>query len=550
MRGVVMAGIAVAAVLAALPFGAQAAPSAPYVIRYDSWSAEDEKGYSDFVQAIGEAHCRSVNECLHDPANRFRASDPPGTVIDSDCADFPYVLRFYYAWKNGLPFSYESAIEPRGSSGDFRYSPNGNVVTARRELSSGSMGGLDILNRMRDEVSSASYRLHPDMDGPVVPDLYPVAVDRASIRPGTMIYDPAGHVALVFRVDPDGRVHFIDSHTDYSLARSIYDLRFARAVPGAGAGFKNWRPQTLAGAHRAADGSLAGGHIDIARNAALADFSTEQFFGNGPRPADADWASGVFTLNGERVGYYDYVRAKLSTSGELSYDPVKEVHEMVQSNCSDLRYRAQAVDMAIAAGIQNRPEPARLPPNIYGTEGDWETFSSPSRDARLKTAFKELRDAAERFVIMYVRGGDPHLNYTGDDMVGDMLATYRRDIGACPVDYQRTDGSRVTLSYEDARKRLFAMSFDPYQCVERRWGATDPAELSTCRDGPEKQAWYAAEQKLRNQLDRTYEARMDFTRDELGMPGDGKGVDSPPDTDTLAFLLRVRAARPGNSAGF
>ena len=460
------------------------------------------------------------------------------------------MLRVYDAWKNGLPFSYESPVEPRGSSGDFRYSPNGNVVTARRALASGPMSGLDVLNRMRDEISSASYRLHPEMDGPVVPDLYSVAIDRATIRPGTMIYDPAGHVALVYRVDDDGRIRFFDSHTDYSLAHSIYDLRFARAVPGAGAGFKNWRPQVLVGATRAHDGSLVGGHIEVARNAALPDFSVEQFYGNGPRPADADWKSAQFLLDGDKVDYYDYVRAKLSTSGELNYDPVKEIHEMVLSNCSDLRYRAQAVEMAIAAGIENRPEPERLPQNIYGTEGDWETFSSPSRDARLKTAFKELRDAAERFTIMYVRGGDPHLSYLGDDMVGDMLAVYRRDTAACSVSYARTDGSRVTLGYEDARQRLFAMSFDPYQCVERRWGASDAAELSTCRDGAIKQAWYGAEQRLRNQLDRTYEARMDFTLDALKAPGDGKGVDKAPDTDVLAFLTRVRDARPGNSAGF
>jgi hypothetical protein len=541
-----MRALLLAVICLVLPAAAVAAPSAPYLIRFDSWSPEDEKGYGDFVAAIGEARCRSVDECLHDPANPFRASDPPGTVIDSDCADFPYVLRFYYAWKKGLPFSYESAVVPRGAAGDFRYSPNGNVVTARRELASGTMGGLDILNRMRDEVSSASYRLHPDFDGPVIPDLYPVAIDRGSIKPGTMVYDPAGHVVVVYRVDPDGRVRVIDSHTDYSLARSIYDLRFARAVPGAGAGFKNWRPQRLVGATRAADGSLMGGHIVLAKNAELADFSTEQFFGNGPRPADADWASGAFTLNGEKIGYYDYVRAKLSASGELTYDPVKEIHEMVQSNCSDLRYRAQAVEMGIAAGIQNRPEPERLPPNIYGTEGDWETFSTPSRDARLKTAFKETRDAAERFVIMYVRGGDPHLSYLGDDMVGEMLAAYRRDTAACSVSYARGDGSRVTLSYEDARRRLFAMSFDPYHCVERRWGASDPAELSTCRDGAAKQAWYAAEQGLRNQIERTYEARMDFTRDEAKT----QGADAPPDTDVLAFLTRVRDARPGNSAGF
>jgi len=88
------------------------------------------------------------------------------------------------------------------------------------------------------------------------------------------------------------------------------------------------------------------------------------------------------------------------------------------------------------------------------------------------------------------------------------------------------------------------MSFDPYQCIERRWGATDPRELATCRDGPWKQSWYAAEQNLRNQIDRTYDAQMDFSLEELKTPGPGKGVAAPPDIDARAYLLSVRGARP------
>ncbi len=536
------------AVLFAAPV-AHAAPGTTYVVRYDHWSDDDERGYRDFVAALGEADCSTVDSCLHNAANPFRASDPAGTVFESDCADFAYVLRFYYAWKRGLPFSYEDGVTARGAASDIRYSPNGNLVTSRHDVPGGTMSGVEILNKMRDDVSSASYRLHPDVDGPIRPDLYSASLDPKSIRPGTLIYDPAGHVAVVFRVDPDGRVHYFDSHPDFTLTRVVYDLRFARAVPGAGAGFKNWRPQSLVGAKRQADGTLTGGHIELAANAQITDFSTEQFFGNGERPADAAWFTGKFTLNGETVNYYDYLRAKLS-GGLLVFDPIKEVHEMVQSNCSDLRYRVQAVEVAIAAGIQRRAEPDRLPSNIYGTDGDWETFSTPSRDARLKTAFKELRDTAERFVIMYERGGDPHLTYLGDDMVGELLQTYDRDTAACTIRYTRSDGVSVALGYEDARKRLFAMSFDPYHCVERRWGATDAGELASCADGAVKRDWYAAEQNLRNQIDRTYEARMDFTLPELAAPGDGKGVAEAPDTDVRAYLMRVRAARPGVTAGY
>ncbi len=77
------------------------------------------------------------------------------------------------------------------------------------------------------------------------------------------------------------------------------------------------------------------------------------------------------------------------------------------------------------------------------------------------------------------------------------------------------------------------MSFDPYHCVERRWGAAG-AELASCRDGALKRRWYDAEQKLRNQIDRTYETRMDFTLGELEA-GRG-GVTAAPDTDASGWL--------------
>ena len=185
---------------------------------------------------------------------------------------------------------------------------------------------------------------------------------------------------------------------------------------------------------------------------------------------------------------------------------------------------------------------AILPANIYGTDGDWETYSTPSRDARLKTAFKELRDEAQRFVTMY-RKSDPKLAYRGNDLVADLLNVYDQEAAKCHVTYARTDGSRVTLGYDEARRRLFLMSFDPYHCIERRWGATDAAELSTCRDGAVKQAWYAAEQNLRNQIDRTYDAQMNFTLAELRTPGAGKGAPSPPDIDARAYLVSVAGAR-------
>jgi len=491
-----------------------------YVVRSDHWSEADEQGWRDFIAAIGSSDCATLDACLKRPANPFRGSDRPDFVFQSDCADLPYVLRFYYAWKRGLPFSFASDLSALGPTRDIRYSAGGNAVAARYDVPSGTMSGYAIIQKMRDATSSASYRLHPaSEDG----DFYPAAIDPSSIRPGTVVYDPAGHVGLVYKVDDKGRIHFFDAHTDYSLTETVYDLRFARDRPAIGAGFKNWRPVRLIGATGRADGVLVGGHIALAANKDIADYSLEQFTGNGRRPADADWKSGTFTLNGEVLDYYDYVRARMA-GGKLVFEPVAEVRDMARSTCADLHYRADAVELALAAGIQNRAEPARLPDNIYGTEGDWETYSTPSRDARLKTAFKYLRDQVQRFVEMQ-RRNDPHLSYRGDDLVGDMLKAYDRETRFCRV---------AGLTYEEARQRLFAMSFDPYHCRERRWGGECASE------DPAKRAWYDAEQGLRNQLERTYAARMDFTLDELK----ARPVTAAPDTDVRAYLLSQSTNAP------
>jgi len=529
-----------------LPFN-MAQASFFYVIRYDHWSESDERGFGEFLAGIGDSNCRTVNACLHGGGNPFRASDPPLIYFKADCADLPYVLRAYYAWKRGLPFSYERAVEPRGHSRDMRYSRYGNEVIERKDVLTGSTTGYGLMETLRDNISSAYYRVPPDLEDPQVPDHYSPAIRPRAIRPGTLVYDPNGHVATVYKVDDDGRIHYLDAHPDNSLTRGLYDLRFVRASPAMSAGFKNWRPLKLVGYIRRADGALVGGRMVLAKNSEIADFSLEQYYGNGPHDWDDSlWAMGGFRLGGELIDYYDYVRARLG-GGRLEFDPLKEVADMVDSNCADLHYRADAVALAIAAGIQNRPQPGRLPPNIYGTEGDWETYSTPSRDARLKTAFKELRDQAQRFVEMYARGGDPHLHYSGNDMVADMLSVYDDHAGRCTVAYTRSDGSSITLTYEDARRRLFAMSFDPYHCIEHRWGASDPAELSTCGDSASKRAWYRAEQRLRNQLDRTYDAQMDFDLDELGEPGEGRGVAMPPDIDTRGYLVRMQGSGPGRS---
>jgi hypothetical protein len=97
----------------------------------------------------------------------------------------------------------------------------------------------------------------------------------------------------------------------------------------------------------------------------------------------------------------------------------------------------------------------------------------------------------------------------------------------------------VTLGFDDAVSRLFAMSFDPYQCVERRWGAVSEVELATCRDDEIKTRWYSAEQNLRNQAERSYSSRAHFTLAELEQGGPGSGSRKPPPADVAQLIANI-----------
>jgi len=56
------------------------------------------------------------------------------------------------------------------------------------------------------------------------------------------------------------------------------------------------------------------------------------------------------------------------------------------------------------------------------------------------------------------------------------------------------------MSFDELSRRLFAMSFDPYHCVELRWGK-DISDGAACPDQAGKRRWYANEQQARHVTD-------------------------------------------------
>lgn len=519
--------LAFALLVSAIP---TASAGANWRITKPEWTEEDEKGYSDFVQRIGESKCDTPDDCINSSANPYRATDGRGIDFNADCADLVYMLRAYYAWKNGLPFSYATGVFTRGG-GDVRFSPKGNRIAGRRNITGGE-NGRSVIYAIRSAVSSATYRIGPDIDENPLTDLYPPKIQPGSIRPGTAIYDVNGHVAIVYKVDEVGRVYYMDAHPDFTLTRSVFGPQFGRDLPSLGAGFKNFRPIRY-----------EKGRIVIAKNREIADYSSEQYFGNVDPDPKRDWRKARFAHDGLEMGFYEYARTSMA-GGRLAYNPVGELKATMKTLCNDLYDRARSVEIAIEAGIDRKPQPERLPHNIYGTDSmEWEIYSTPSRDARLKTAFKAFRDDMKRLTEMWLQRDD-RISYEGLNLKEDLKAAYAEGEAACTIYYVNSAGKRIGLTFTEAMNRLFAMSFNPYDCVERRWGAASEQELSTCPNSTSKNRWYTAMQRLRNQIDRTYETRMDFTVRDLEARAPGSGADMPPDIDVKLVIDTIPYRTP------
>lgn len=480
-----MLSVAALGLLAALT----AAPSAVAETSYSwpkttgNWSIADERGYETFVQAIADSGCTTVRACLAAPANPLAGDDPPDLVFSADCADLVYMLRAYYAWKKGLPFGFVNMVEARDAEGegDLRATRNGNVAISRWDVT--LQPGTDIrgvLQTIRDQVSTATFRVDPRLERPVAQDFYSPAITRDALRPGSAIYNGDGHVVILSRIDEAGRIHFLDAHPDMSVTRGVYEGQFDRGDPALGAGFHAWRPFV---AHE--------GRFDHAANEQIPTFSMEQYFGpQGGR----DWRGADFTEGGRNIDFAEFARRRLA-KGALVYDLTAEFRFGLEGLCDALQDRARMVDDADQRGFWRMPRPGRLEGTTQEEAFVWLAYSTPGRDRRLRNHAQRVADALKRQLALYA-AKDPLVAYRGQSPRHDLQKAFDDVTSACTAAYFGSDRTRVFLTMRDMLIRLPAMSFDPYHCPERRWGAAG-GELARCNEDGEKARWYAAEAPLR-----------------------------------------------------
>lgn len=369
----------------------QPATPGPWRITKTEWTKADEDGFGEFVRRIAESGCTTTTSCMESAANFYHDSDPPSLHFHADCAKWAYMLRAYYASKNGLPFSYVNHIDGDVRD-DLRYAKTPNVALERRDIIDTGSGidAVAVLHRLHDEVWSATYRMDPASQIPVEQDFYSPKIQPGSIRAGTAIYDTTGHVMLVYNVTADGSVQYMDAHPDESVSRGVYGRQVPQSAMVLGGGFKNFRPIQLVGA-TLVDGHYVGGHVVAAANEAIADYSLEQYRGN----ATAANGTAQFRYNNAPLDLYEYTRAAMS-KGDFAFNPVYELEVSMESLCRDAN-----------AG-------------------------TPDADARLKSGFASLYADLSKAAALWEQR-DLRVIYHGVSLKQDLADTYAAETKACVI---------------------------------------------------------------------------------------------------------------------
>lgn len=442
------------------------------------WTEQDEQAYSNFVERICDSKYGNLNKFIRDPkVNPFYGEEDKKINLNPDCADLPYLIRAYVAYKLRLPFSYVSEISSKGG-GDERYSKGNKPMQFKDQDYFSTPQQLFYQVTL---VNSGYYRMDVNSE---TSDHYPIKINKKNLTPGTIYYDPDGHVALVAKVLDNGRIRLIDAHPDKSISKPWFGSKFSRGNKNNGGGFKKWRQIRY---------SQEGKTIRTQNHNLNGYSATDQY-------------AKSYSINGKSgLGYYDYIRLAMSSTNSRS-DPMQEFVYMMQDIYEDIRYRAIAVDVAIQKGCHLKPHPGKLPYNIYGTDGIWEELSTPSRDARLKVAFREFYDTTRQMVLNTERY-DPRM---AKALAYNFLLKYDELSPKMYITYKNSVGRQIILDFAEVNRRLFDLSFDPYHSIEYRWGAKGQ-ELATANDGETKRKFYALERKLRNQLERLYGCNTPLT---------------------------------------
>ncbi|MGH8552160.1 MAG: hypothetical protein ACRERS_02600 [Methylococcales bacterium] len=437
---------------------------------YRGWNEETEAFFSAWIEQLFDAPLdedlsfSSLDPVLRNDRRNFLhnylgLAEDNALVATPDCADLPYLLRAYFAWKIGLPMSYHGC-----NRGNPNRPPDCPAFTLTERIPNHSVGSFNAyVRQLFDGVHSGNGRTALDDDHT---DFYPVELRREYLRPGTLYADPYGHTLVIVKWVPQTQEHSglllaVDAQPDNSVTRKRFwegTFLYSNDVPGAGPGFKNFRPLV----------TTENGRSQLLPNLSLA--MDQEFI-----PYDIEQAN----LNAEN--FYARMSNLINPAG---LEPAKAYEAMLDALMEQLETRVTSVDngeqymRGHSGSVVSMPDGAA----IFETSGPWEDYATPSRDLRLIIAINVLQSLAQRIVrypeLFKLDDRKPEIAKAEVETLHEQRTQERG------ITYTRSDGTAMRLRVADilARKTALEMAYNPNDCIEIRWGAAQQTEdYAACR---------------------------------------------------------------------
>jgi hypothetical protein len=442
------------------------------------WTKADENLYSAWLEALflgtdERSSWPSLHEAVDDPQRNVLfgylglGEDDPGgrnrVEMTPDCADNPFFLRAYFAWKMGLPFGFHEC-----SWGNLDEAPRGLRWWTNDSLSGGGGNSAQAFARMLPVVKNTVHAGNGRMDFKADrADYYPLPLTRKDLRPGTVFADPYGHTLTIVRWVPQtgknpGLLLAVDAQPDGTIGiKRFWEGNFlfnTKEVVGE-PGFKAFRPIVLeAGRPRLLTNE------EIERSTDYGNYSLEQ----------EKMSTGAFYAAMEKLINPDPLDAESAFR-----DMFLAFHEQ-------LIVRVESV--AVGENYMKTHPGAVIPmpaggSAVFQTTGQWEDFSTPNRDLRLLIAIDTILGFPDK-VVKNPKAFGISEKRTPEAVRDEMLTLEKKWAAEMSVTYIRSDGQAQALTLGDIfeRKEALEMGYNPNDCIETRWGAPEgSSEKAACR---------------------------------------------------------------------
>jgi hypothetical protein len=381
--------------------------------------------------------------------------------MQPDCADNPFFLRAYFAWKLGLPFGYH--VCDRGRIG--RSPKPGQWIT--NEISSSRTQPVlafnAFLRRVMNDVQSGTARTALDDENS---DYYPVSLERANIRPGIVFADPYGHTLIIVGWIPQAKGHpglllSVDAQPDGTVGIKRFwkgNFLFNTSEVIGEPGFKAFRPVLL---NKGVPYRLPNKSLTV--SAGYVPFSLQQ----------RKMKSEVFYHTMERL-----INPK-------PLNPEDALLNLIQALYEQLLVRVTSVSngedyfKSHQGAVISMPSRAAA---IFQSGGQWENFSTPNRDLRLLIAMDAILDFPD-LVVRSPEDFEISGKYSKEEIKNKLTSLLDKKASDLSITYTRTNGSFQKLTVGEILKRrdAFEMAYNPNDGIEIRWGAPENSEeRSTC----------------------------------------------------------------------